>query len=101
MDVGPLTPRYPGYEKHRWIVLHHDEELLFIPKQVWLCLVEFVPCEASLSWRTDQRIWTTAVHWENLIRARELSFSGQQEIIPLLRDYFDRFDYSPYRPTTG
>lgn len=99
VDVGPLTHRYPGYEKHRWIVLHHDGELLFIPKQVWLCLIEFIPRDVSLRWRTDQRIWTTAVHWENTISARELAFSGQEQIIPMLQTYFDRFDYSPYQPS--
>ncbi|MGH3685774.1 MAG: class I SAM-dependent methyltransferase [Pseudonocardiaceae bacterium] len=99
VDVGPFTHRYPGYEKHRWIVLHEDGELLFIPKQVWLCLIEFIPRDVSLRWRTDQQLWTTDVHWENTIRARELAFSGQEEIIPMLREYFDRFDYSPYRPS--
>lgn len=100
MDVGPLTHRYPGFEKHRWLVLVEEgEELLFGPKQVWLCLMEFVPRQESLRYRTDQRIWTTAVHWEDEIRARELAFSGQEQIIPRLRDYFDLFDYSPYRPT--
>ncbi|MGH8934496.1 MAG: class I SAM-dependent methyltransferase [Egibacteraceae bacterium] len=97
VDVGPLTSRYPGYEKHRWLVLFEDNELVFIPKQVWLCLIEFVPREISLEWRTDQRIWTTPVHWENGIRARELASSGQDQIIPLLRDYFERFDYCDYR----
>jgi hypothetical protein len=99
VDIGPLTRRYPGYEKHRWIVLHENGELLFIPKQAWLCLIEFIPWEVSLRWRTDQRIWTTAVHWENTIPARELAFSGQEQIIPVLQDYFGRFDYSPYRPS--
>jgi methyltransferase family protein len=99
VDVGPLTHRYPGYEKHRWIVLYEDGELLFLPKQVWLCLIEFIPRDVSLRWRTDQRIWTTAMHWENVIRARELSFSGQEQIIPMLREYFDQFDYAPYRPS--
>jgi hypothetical protein len=98
VDVGPLTHRYPGYEKHRWLVLVEEgEELLFVPKQAWLCLMEFVPRQQSLRYRTDQRIWTTAVHWEEDIRAWELAFSGQEQIIPL-RDYFERFDYSPYRP---
>ena len=99
IDVGPLTARYPGYEKHRWLVIDEGTGLLFIPKQVWLCLVEFVPAETSELWRTDQRIWTTPVHWENEIRARELTFSGQNDIIPLLQSYFDQFDYSPYRPS--
>lgn len=98
VDVGPLTSRYPGYEKHRWLVFHEDDELLFVPKQVWLGLVEFVPASVSTKWRSDQRIWTTPAHWEDEIRARELAFSGQKQIIPLLRDYFDRFDYSPFRP---
>jgi Methyltransferase domain len=98
VDVGPLTTRYPGYEKHRWLVFYDDHELLFVPKQVWLCLVEFVPAATSAKWRTDQRIWTTPVHWEEEVRARELAFSGQEQIIPLLRDYFRRFDYSAYQP---
>ncbi|SBW25360.1 hypothetical protein FDG2_4521 [Candidatus Protofrankia californiensis] len=98
VDVGPLTSRYPGYEKHRWPVFHEDDELLFVPKQVWLGLVEFVPASVPTKWRSDQRIWTTPAHWEDEIRARELAFSGQEKIIPLLRDYFDRFDYSPFRP---
>ncbi|MPZ89231.1 MAG: methyltransferase domain-containing protein [Nitriliruptorales bacterium] len=98
VDVGPLTSRYPGYEKHRWLVFHEDGELLFVPKQVWLCLVEFVPTAMSAKWRTDQRIWTTPVHWEKEIRARELAFSGQEQIIPMLQGYFERFDYSSYRP---
>jgi hypothetical protein len=97
VDVGPLTPRYPGYEKHRWLVFFEDEELVFVPKQVWLCLKEFVPREESLKWRSDQKIWTTAVHWEGEIRARELAFSGQEEIIPLLENYFANFDYGPYK----
>lgn len=97
IDVGPLTPRYPGYEKHRWLVFHEDDELLFVPKQVWLCLEEFIPREESLKWRSDQLIWTTAVHWEDRITARELAFSGQEQIIPMLTDYFANFDYSPYK----
>jgi hypothetical protein len=48
----------------------------------------------------DQLIWTTPFHWEGEIRARELAFTGQEQIIPLLRDYFERFDYSAYRPAT-
>ena len=100
VDVGPLTHRYPGYEKHRWLVLIQDQELVFVPKQVWLCLLEFVPRQESLRYRTDQLIWTTPFHWESEIRTRELAFSGQEQIIPLLRDYFERFDYSPYRPAT-
>lgn len=98
IDVGPLTARYPGYEKHRWLVFDEDGELLFVPKQVWLALIEFLPREETDRWRHDQRIWTTAVHWENEIRARELSFSGQEDIIPLLQNYFDTFDYAPYTP---
>lgn len=96
VDVGPLTPRYPGYEKHRWLVLVEDGEIVFVPKQVWLCLLEFVPWQESERWRHDQRIWTTPLHWESDIDARELTFSGQDQIIPLLRDYFDRFDYTTY-----
>jgi SAM-dependent methyltransferase len=98
IDVGPLTPRYPGYEKHRWLVLEQEDGLLFVPKQVWLALVEFLPREETNRWREDQRIWTTAVHWNDSISARELAFSGQADIIPLLRDYFDNFDYTPYQP---
>lgn len=98
IDVGPLTLRYPGYEKHRWLVLDENGELLFVPKQVWLALVEFLPQEEADRWRQDQRIWTTAVQWDYEIRARELSFSGQEEIIPMLQGYFDNFDYSPYTP---
>lgn len=68
--------------------------------QVWLGLIEFVPRDTSLRYRTDQRIWTTPVHWEAEIKARELSFSGRQDIIPMLEDYFARFDYSAYHPTS-
>ncbi|MEV7013382.1 methyltransferase domain-containing protein [Streptosporangium sp. NPDC051022] len=100
VDVGPLTARYPGYQKHRWLVLPENGELLFVPKQVWLCLVEFVPPEESRRWRTDQLIWSTAVHWEERIAARELAFAGQDEIIPLLTAYFENFDYTPYRASS-
>jgi hypothetical protein len=100
VDAGPLASRYPGYEKHRWIVLHEDRDLLFVPKQVWLCLVEFVPRDVAERWRSDQRIWTTPVHWDGEIRGRELAFTGRDEIGPLLRAYFDRFDYSRYDPTS-
>jgi hypothetical protein len=99
VDVGPLTHRYPGYEKHRWLVFAEDATLVFVPKQVWLCLIEFVPRETTLRYRTDQRIWTTAVHWEDRIDACELSFSGQEQIIPMLREYFAQFDYSAYLPS--
>lgn len=99
IDVGPLTPRYPGYEKHRWLVFEEDAGLLFVPKQVWLALLEFIPREESLRWRQDQLIWTTAVHWDGSIAARELAFSGQEEVIPMLREYFETFDYSPYTPS--
>lgn len=98
VDVGPFAPRYPGYEKHRWIVLLEDGELLFIPKLVWMCLVEWIPAEETRRWRVDQRIWTTALHWDGEVRAKELAFSGHEQIIPLLRNYFDRFDYSLFRP---
>lgn len=98
IDVGPLTPSYPGYEKHRWLVFDKDGELLFVPKQVWLTLIEFLPREETTRWRHDQLIWTTAVHWDGDIVARELAFSGQEDIIPMLREYFDTFDYSPYTP---
>ncbi|MGH3627320.1 MAG: hypothetical protein ACRDRL_07765, partial [Sciscionella sp.] len=87
-----------GYEKHRWLVFDEGGELLFVPKQVWLALVEFLPQEEADRWREDQLIWTTAVHWDDEIRARELCFSGQDEIIPILRRYFESFDYSPYTP---
>jgi hypothetical protein len=80
-------------------VLAENGELVFIPKQVWLCLLEFVPRDESLRYRTDQRIWTTAIHWEDELRSRELAFSGQEQIIPLLREYFERFDYSRYQPS--
>lgn len=70
--------------------------LTFVPKQVWLCLMEFVPPDTAARWRHDQRIWTTPGDWERELRAEELVFSGQEVIIPLLRDYFARFDYSPY-----
>lgn len=101
IDVGPLTHRYPGFEKHRWLVFDEgDSSVLFVPKQVWLGLIEFVPRETSLRYRTDQRIWTTAIHWDDEIKARELSFSGQQDIIPMLEDYFARFDYSAYEPAS-
>lgn len=96
IDVGPLTPQYPGYEKHRWLVFEEDDGLLFVPKQIWLSLINFLPRKETNRWRHDQRIWTTAVHWEGSIAARELTFSGQEQIIPLLRDYFSNFDYSPY-----
>lgn len=99
VDVGPLTHRYPGYEKHRWLVLEEDGKLLFVPKQVWLCLFELVPSETSCRYRTDQRIWTTPVHWEDEICAREMTFSGQEQIIPVLREYFEGFDYSTYEPS--
>jgi Methyltransferase domain len=99
VDVGPLTHRYPGYEKHRWLVLAEDGELVFVPKQVWLCLLEFIPRHESLRYRADQRIWTTAIHWEDGLRGRELAFSGQEQIIPMLSGYFERFDYSQYQPT--
>jgi hypothetical protein len=100
VDVGPLTDSYPGYDRHRWLVLRDDDDdgLLFIPKQVWLCLVEFVPASVSAVWRTDQRIWTTPVHWEDELPAREPAWCGQEQILPLLQDHFDRFDYSPYQP---
>jgi glycosyltransferase involved in cell wall biosynthesis len=101
IDVGPLTPRYPGYEKHRWLVLEEESELLFVPKQVWLSLVEFIPRKESNRWRRDQRIWTTAVHWEGSISARELAFSGHEDIIPLLCSYFEGFDYSCYVAGAG
>jgi hypothetical protein len=100
VDVGPLTHRYPGYEKHRWLVFVEGGELRFVPKQVWLCLLEFVPRVTSLRYRTDQRIWTTAVHWDRQIVAHELAFSGQEQIIPMLEEYFNAFDYGPYRPAT-
>jgi len=98
VDVGPLTPRYPGYEKHRWLVMAEGHRLTFIPKQVWLCLLEFVPRDIADRYRHDQRIWTTPVHWERELHAEELIFSGQEQIIPLQQNYFARFDYGPYTP---
>lgn len=98
IDVGPLTAHYPGFEKHRWLVFQEDDELLFVPKQVWLALKRFLPEQESDHWRHDQLIWSTPHHWEGEVRARELAFSGQEDIIPMLESYFENFDYSPYTP---
>ncbi len=70
--------------------------LTFIPKQAWLCLMEFVPRDLAARHRHDQHIWTTPVRWEGELHAEEVVFSGQETIIPLLQDYFARFDYSAY-----
>jgi ubiquinone/menaquinone biosynthesis C-methylase UbiE len=98
VDAHELSLHYPGYEKHRWIVLERSDNLLFIPKQVWQCLFRFIPEELAERYRQDQRIWTTALHWEGSFRAQELIFAGQQTIVPLLKAYFAAFDYGRYQP---
>ena len=40
VDALPNSDRYPGYEKHRWLVHATEEELLFIPKLSWLSLYD-------------------------------------------------------------
>ncbi|WP_239313597.1 MULTISPECIES: hypothetical protein [unclassified Frankia] len=83
MDVGPLAPTIRDTRSTAG----------------W-CSTRTTSCCSSTStkWRSDQRIWTTPARWEDKIRARELAFSGQEQIITLLPDYFGRFDYSPFRP---
>jgi hypothetical protein len=93
VDALPNADRYPGYEKHRWMVYAEEGELLFIPKLAWMPLYEFVPREVADRHRADQALWTTPWHWEGDIPAREWSFVGQEEIVPFLRRYFDGFDY--------
>lgn len=94
-DVDALSnsDRYPGYEKHRWMIYPEQGELLFIPKLSWLPLYEFVPREIFEVHRRRQELWTLPWHWEGEARAHEWSFVGQEELVPFLRRYFDEFDY--------
>lgn len=97
VDEAPLTERYPGYEKHRWLVHIADGSLEFIPKQVWLGLYDWIESEVADRYRGDQRLWTAGLLWEDALPCREWLFTGQAEITPFLRRYFATFDYSPYR----
>ncbi|WP_261569144.1 class I SAM-dependent methyltransferase [Frankia gtarii] len=86
VDALPNSDLYPGYEKHRWIVQVNDGELLFIPKLSWMSLYRFVPSELFQAYRHRQELWTTPWHWEGEVRARELSFVGQAELVPFLAE---------------
>ena len=86
VDALPNSDRYPGYEKHRWLVHTTEKELLFIPKLSWLSLYEFVPRNFFEAHRSRQELWTTAWHWEGSITAREWTFVGQAELVPFLSD---------------
>lgn len=87
VDALSNSDRYPGYEKHRWLVHASEEELLFIPKLSWLSLYEFVPRDLFETHRGRQELWTTAWHWEGHITAREWSFVGQTELVPFFFEY--------------
>jgi hypothetical protein len=93
VDALPNSDRYPGYEKHRWLVYADAGELLFIPKLVWLGLYEFVHKDVFERHRGRQELWTTPWHWDGSISAREWSFAGQEELVPFLRSYFESFDH--------
>lgn len=95
VDALPNSGRYPGYEKHRWMIHPQDDGLLFIPKLSWLSLYEFVPRDQFERYRHRQELWTTAWHWQDQVRAREWCFVGQEEIVPFLECYFAAFDYVP------
>ena len=97
VDALPNSDRYPGYEKHRWMVYANEGELLFIPKLSWMSLYEFVPRELFDRHRHRQGLWTTAWHWDGSIPAREWSFVGQEELVPFLTRYFHSFDYTTAR----
>jgi hypothetical protein len=98
IDAGELSRRYPGYQKHRWLVQMTDNHLLFIPKQVWLGLCRFTSEELFERYRVDQRIWTDYLLWEDTFAYEEAIFAGHEEILPLLERYFAEFDYSRYKP---
>lgn len=93
VDALPNSYSYPGYEKHRWLVEAKDGGLLFIPKLSWMSLYEFVPQAVFEEHRRRQDLWTTPLHWEGSISAHEWSFVGQEELVPYLTAYFDKFDY--------
>jgi SAM-dependent methyltransferase len=96
VDEGELAAHYPGYEKHRWIVMIEGQKITFVPKQIWLSLYEFVPQDEVNQWRVDQRIWTTYLLWQGAFQYEELIFAGRDTILPLLRRYFRDFDYTPF-----
>jgi len=84
VDALPNSDRYPGYEKHRWIVHADGEGLLFLPKLSWMPLYEFVPRAVFEKFRSRQELWTLPWHWEGEVRAREWGFVGQEELVPFL-----------------
>jgi hypothetical protein len=96
VDAGDLATLYPGYEKHRWLVMIEGDKLTFIPKQIWLGLYNFVPREISEKYKTDQRIWTSYLLWTNKFQYSEMVFAGREEILPVLELYFALFDYGQY-----
>lgn len=100
IDAGELSPRYPGYEKHRWLVLIEDNRLTFIPKQVWLALYRFTSEELFERYRVDQRIWTSYLLWDETFAYSETIFAGYEELLPRLERYFSEFDYSQYTPAS-
>jgi hypothetical protein len=89
VDAPPNSDRYPGYEKHRWLVHPENGELVFIPKLSWMSLYEFVPRDFFELHRFRQELWTTPWHWEGTVRAREWSFVGQEEIVPYITEMID------------
>jgi len=58
-----------------------------------MSLYEFVPQAVFEEHRRRQEFWTTPLRWEGSITAREWSFVGQEELVPYLTAYFDKFDY--------
>ncbi len=106
VDENPRASSYPGYEKHRWLVEIYDDGLVFLPKLVWLCLDRFVPDSVADVYRSNAHFWSDFFLWSGSFHAEELSFAGQAEILPRLRNYFRGFDpeqeaiRSPREPRT-
>lgn len=96
VDSGDLAQHYPGYEKHRWLVMIENNTLTFIPKQVWLGLYHFTTQEITEQYISDQSIWTSYLLWMDEFQYNEMIFAGRHEILPVLDHYFAHFDYEPY-----
>jgi ubiquinone/menaquinone biosynthesis C-methylase UbiE len=93
IDAYPESVFYRGFDKHRWLVRHLLNKLIFIPKLSSLMAFDYVNETTRAKYINYHRIWSDIFFWKDKFEVEEAIFQGFHELKSILEEYFAKFDY--------